>query len=122
MIRLFVAIELPGELKERLGGMGGGVPGAKWVGPENLHLTLRFIGEVDGARVTVQIVEVTGTYDGGMTMTDAPAERQPGWMLLGGIAHGPDAPWFFKFTGPEKTIRDQRDAFLGMMRSLQPAG
>ena len=39
-------------------------------------------------------------------MTDQPAEAQPGYMLLGGIAEGPDAPWFFKFTGPEATIRD----------------
>lgn len=51
MIRLFVAIELPGELKERLFAMGGGVPGAKWVEPENLHLTLRFIGEVGEGRL-----------------------------------------------------------------------
>lgn len=47
MIRLFVAIELPEAVKAELARLGGGVPGAKWVGPENLHLTLRFIGEVD---------------------------------------------------------------------------
>ena len=28
--------------------MCGGLPGARWVAPENLHITLRFIGEVDG--------------------------------------------------------------------------
>ncbi len=49
MIRLFVGIELPDELKERLTAICNGVPGAKWVGPENLHLTLRFIGEVSEA-------------------------------------------------------------------------
>ncbi|MEJ2033667.1 MAG: RNA 2',3'-cyclic phosphodiesterase [Deltaproteobacteria bacterium] len=48
MYRLFVAIDLPGEIKEKLGAMGFGIPGAKWVEPEQLHLTLRFIGEVDG--------------------------------------------------------------------------
>jgi hypothetical protein len=67
----------------------------------------------------VQLVELTGTYDGGMTMTDAPAERRPGYMLLGGIADGPDAPWFFKFTGPEATVRAQREAFVGLLRSLR---
>ncbi|MGE5539669.1 MAG: RNA 2',3'-cyclic phosphodiesterase [Gemmatimonas sp.] len=46
MIRLFCAIELPQSLRERLIGLGGGLPGARWVAEENLHLTLRFIGEV----------------------------------------------------------------------------
>lgn len=47
MIRLFVGIELPSELRLRLSLLCGGVPGAKWVDPGNLHLTLRFVGEVD---------------------------------------------------------------------------
>ncbi len=47
MIRLFVGIALPDPLRGMLAGMCGGVPGARWVAPENLHLTLRFIGEVE---------------------------------------------------------------------------
>ncbi|MBV8653288.1 MAG: RNA 2',3'-cyclic phosphodiesterase [Alphaproteobacteria bacterium] len=47
MIRLFVGIELPPELRLRVSLLCGGIPGAKWVDPGNLHLTLRFIGEVD---------------------------------------------------------------------------
>lgn len=47
MLRLFVGIALPPELKLRLSLMAAGVPGAKWVDPGNYHLTLRFIGEVD---------------------------------------------------------------------------
>jgi len=47
MIRLFVGIELPPELRLRLSLLCSGVPGARWVDPGNLHLTLRFIGEVD---------------------------------------------------------------------------
>jgi len=46
MIRLFVAIDLPGELRQRLAMLCHGPGGANWVAPENLHLTLRFIGEV----------------------------------------------------------------------------
>ena len=45
-MRLFVGIELPWELKQRLAVLAGGVPGARWVPVENYHLTLRFIGEV----------------------------------------------------------------------------
>ncbi len=51
MIRLFVALALPAELRTELSmlaaGGHGAIPGAKWVAPENYHLTLRFIGEVD---------------------------------------------------------------------------
>jgi RNA 2',3'-cyclic 3'-phosphodiesterase len=47
MLRLFVGIALPPELKLRLSTLCSGVPGARWVDPGNYHLTLRFIGEVD---------------------------------------------------------------------------
>jgi RNA 2',3'-cyclic 3'-phosphodiesterase len=48
MLRLFVGIPFPPELKLRLSLLCAGVPGAKWVDPGNFHLTLRFIGEVGG--------------------------------------------------------------------------
>ncbi len=47
-MRLFVAIALHEELRARLSRMQQGVPAARWVYPDNLHLTLRFIGEADG--------------------------------------------------------------------------
>ncbi|RMF80867.1 MAG: RNA 2',3'-cyclic phosphodiesterase [Nitrospirae bacterium] len=46
MVRLFVAIDLPEPVRERLAALCSGVPGARWVAPEQFHLTLRFIGEV----------------------------------------------------------------------------
>jgi 2'-5' RNA ligase len=49
MPRLFIAVDLPETIKENLESMSFGIPGAKWVRPEQLHLTVRFIGEVDGA-------------------------------------------------------------------------
>jgi len=47
MIRLFIGLGLPAELAARLEIMGRGIPGARWVEARNLHVTLRFIGEVD---------------------------------------------------------------------------
>lgn len=44
-MRLFVALELPDAVRHQLALMTGGLPGARWVPPENYHLTLRFIGE-----------------------------------------------------------------------------
>ena len=50
MIRLFVGLELPEEMRLRLSGLCRGVPGARWVNAESFHLTVRFIGEVDEGR------------------------------------------------------------------------
>ena len=48
MIRLFVALALPEDVRRRLEMLRGGIPGARWQSAEQMHLTLRFIGEVDG--------------------------------------------------------------------------
>lgn len=48
MVRLFVAIDFPEDIKRVLSPMCCGIPGAKWITDEQFHLTLRFIGEVDG--------------------------------------------------------------------------
>lgn len=50
MHRLFVAIRLPRDIRERLLGIMGGVQNARWQDDDQLHLTLRFIGEVDRHR------------------------------------------------------------------------
>ena len=47
MHRLFVAVDLPDDVRSSLAGVCRPIPGAKWVPPEQLHLTLRFIGDAD---------------------------------------------------------------------------
>ena len=48
-LRLFVAVDVPGEVRERISSALEGtreeVTGARWVKPQNLHLTLKFIGD-----------------------------------------------------------------------------
>lgn len=46
MIRLFVALELPEAHRLQLRHLQNGLPHVRWVAPENLHLTLRFLGDV----------------------------------------------------------------------------
>ncbi|NWK98129.1 RNA 2',3'-cyclic phosphodiesterase [Sphingobium lactosutens] len=50
MHRLFVAIRPPAPIRSLLLSLMTGVPGARWQDDEQLHLTLRFIGEVDRHR------------------------------------------------------------------------
>lgn len=46
-MRLFVAIRPPPAIRDLLLGAMGGISGARWQDDDQLHITLRFIGEVD---------------------------------------------------------------------------
>ncbi|MGE0282868.1 MAG: RNA 2',3'-cyclic phosphodiesterase [Rhizobiaceae bacterium] len=48
MPRLFTALEIPRDAALSLSLLRGGLPGARWIDVENYHLTLRFIGDVQG--------------------------------------------------------------------------
>ncbi len=48
MIRLFIAIELPPDIRSYIKGLGRGIPGARPIPEEQIHLTLHFLGEVEG--------------------------------------------------------------------------
>jgi RNA 2',3'-cyclic 3'-phosphodiesterase len=56
-VRLFVALEIPSEIRNALAvfvkELRGIAPQAKWVRAENLHVTLKFLGETESARVAV---------------------------------------------------------------------
>ena len=73
-------------------------------------------GDIQG--IPALFVETTGTYDPG-TMSSAPATPRENWALLGVIAQGGDSNWFFKFTGPKKTVEAERSAFEAMIGSLR---
>jgi 2'-5' RNA ligase len=56
MPRLFTALEIPRNAAMSLSLLRGGLPGARWIDVENYHITLRFIGDVDG-RTADELVE-----------------------------------------------------------------
>lgn len=49
MPRLFTAIEIPRDIGLSLSLLRGGISGARWIDPENYHVTLRFVGDVNDA-------------------------------------------------------------------------
>ncbi len=64
-MRLFVAVDVPGEIKEKVaaavGEIGPDAAGVRWVKPENLHITLKFIGDYGEERLGDLIEEVRAT-------------------------------------------------------------
>jgi 2'-5' RNA ligase len=46
--RIFTAIEMPEAMRLRLSLLRSPISGAKWVQPEDMHITLRFAGDIDG--------------------------------------------------------------------------
>jgi 2'-5' RNA ligase len=59
MPRLFTGIEVPPDIGLRLSLKRGGLHGARWIDPDNYHITLRFIGDVDHSIAS----EVTDALD-----------------------------------------------------------
>ncbi|TYC53703.1 RNA 2',3'-cyclic phosphodiesterase [Rhodobacterales bacterium] len=47
MPRLFTGLEIPSQTALMLSMLRGGLRGARWIDPENYHITLRFIGDID---------------------------------------------------------------------------
>jgi 2'-5' RNA ligase len=48
--RMFIAIELPSDVREAILQIEAGVPGAYWYEDDQLHLTVRYLGRIDGRK------------------------------------------------------------------------
>src|SRR5205807_8655087 len=63
-MRLFVALEIPSAVRENLANLLQSLravsPQSKWVRPENLHVTLKFIGEAPDAKLAGIRVALAG--------------------------------------------------------------
>jgi hypothetical protein len=72
--------------------------------------------EANGLKV--HFVEVSGYMMVSKAMGGTGQRSPDQYRLLGGIVEMPDGNWFFKGTGPEKTMAGAREAFLRMLRSV----
>jgi len=102
-------------------GGGGGVEDnlQRWVGQMDVAAgTTPERGTFPVGPFNVSWIAVDGTLKGG-TM-GGPSQDTPGSTLLGAVVEGEQGPYFFKLTGPSKTIAEQREAFLQMLRSARP--
>lgn len=113
MLRLFVALTLPAAVRDRLCGLMGGVPGARWVPNENLHLTLRFIGDVDEGAAADLDAELSRT-------PFAPFKLTLEGMGVFGASRRPRALWAGVAPSPELDILQGR-VEAAAQRAGQPA-
>ena len=67
--------------------------------------------------IPVTLVEITGTYMGGMG--GGPGPEKPDQMMLAAIAEGRDANWFFRALGPRATLEAARADFEKMAWSIK---
>lgn len=89
-MRCFIALELSDEAKDRLTEAArilvDRFPGARWVRPESFHLTLSFLGEIEGteldrARDAVLAAAGSGAFDLAFAGTELLPERGPARVL-----------------------------------------
>jgi 2'-5' RNA ligase len=83
-VRSFIAIELPAAVISLLDNVQQGLKvlrlKARWVRPQNIHLTLKFLGNIDSA----EIEKI------GRAMVDAAGDSAPFTLTIGGIGFFPD--------------------------------
>src|SRR5690348_399997 len=111
-MRLFVALALPDEVAATLALIQSGVPGARWSTRDQLHLTLRFIGEVDG--------RATSAIDDALSLVRAPTFR----LTLKSVGQfggrNPSALWVGVETNPT-LLHLQRKVESALQRAGLPA-
>ena len=106
MPRLFTALEIPEAIRLRLSLIRAPLAGAKWIDAENMHITLRFVGDVDGrtaddfadALADVHANPFSLTVQG----TGAFGGRDPR-VLWAGISAGPELDALYR--GHERAAR-----------------
>ena len=77
MPRLFIALDLPDAIRDGLYGLGGSIPGSRAVPHCQLHVTLKFMGDIEASLVSL-ITE---------TLSEV---RQPAFtMMIKGVGHFP---------------------------------
>jgi hypothetical protein len=93
----------------------------RWIGqfpdakPADIKRTQRTVGSMNQT-----IVEVEGTYASGMPgAPNAPSTPKAQYRLIGAVVETPAGPYFFKLTGPKKTVESARGAFFTMLDSVK---
>lgn len=84
-------------------------------GPDATKRSERKVGDLK-----VTMLEVKGTFTGGGMPGGPAAAAKANFALLGAIVETAGSPWFFKLTGPEKTVEAAKADFERFVDSIRP--
>jgi hypothetical protein len=73
--------------------------------------------EIHGVPVTT--VDVSGNYSGAMGPMGGGSAPKTAYRMLAAVAEATDGPWFFKLTGPEKTVAKWEPSFEAFVESIR---
>lgn len=115
MSRLFFGLDLPPEVDSHLDLMSSGVPGARWEGRDKFHLTLLYLGEVDGGVQRAVVDAMTGLRSPPFEMTLKgvgifPPRGEPKSLWAGVLDHGPVSALRRKVEGRLRGVEVTADA------------
>ena len=69
--------------------------------------------------IPITIVDLSGTYMAGMGPMLAETKAKPNFRMLAAVAEAPSGPWFFKLTGPAKTVAKWENSFRSFLDTIQ---
>ncbi|HEV8574282.1 MAG TPA: RNA 2',3'-cyclic phosphodiesterase [Dehalococcoidia bacterium] len=127
-LRLFVAVELPGEVREALGRLQHelqrrGLEGLRWVRPEGIHLTLKFLGATPVEKVSAieealaRVVPKLSPFAVWLGHFDTfRGEKVPRVVWVGLSSTGPD------FYGLVGSLMHLERLYLQVEKALAPLG
>ncbi|MGI9404662.1 MAG: RNA 2',3'-cyclic phosphodiesterase [Hyphomicrobium sp.] len=114
MPRLFTGIEIPVEQREQLARLRQPLAGVKWVEQENLHVTLRFAGDIDNTRAA-EFADHLADID-----VNAFEVRLVGLGVFGGKE--PRSIWAGVEAGPELEALARANERVARLAGLAPEG
>jgi len=69
--------------------------------------------------IPITTVDVSGTYVAGMGSMATDSKGKPNFRMLGAVAEASSGPWFFKLTGPAKTVTKWESSFQSFLDTFQ---
>ena len=75
--------------------------------------------QFDAHGLKVTTVDVSGTYVAETAPGSGTFHNKPGYRLRAAVVETPNGPYFVKLVGPEKTVTQWSDSFLGYLRSFE---